>query len=412
MSLRIGVIAAPGSINAGGWWTLPTVLSQTLKQARTRHEFVFIGEGARPQSLADAKSTVWRDIGHRMLRAPYGRCVNLMRRAVPRDVREAVATFRGRNDRSHLEAEAVQKKIDIVWFLTPHGLPLDVPYIATVWDLEHRKQPYFPEVSVTGWTWTDRERGYRTTLPRASVVITGTEVGKQEVVHYYGVNPENVKVIQFPVPSPDLQRTAVDLQHLQNKYRINGPFLFYPAQYWPHKNHVNLLMALDHLRNRSGLRLNLVFTGSDKGNRQYVQERIHEWGLSDQVFDLGFVSREELNALYMNALALVYPTFFGPDNLPPLEAFALKCPVLASRIPGAEEQLGAGALLFDPADPVDIADKILKLSSASSLRQSLTEAGTMIARVRTPERYIAQIEEALDAFEARRRCWGRDYRDA
>lgn len=412
MSLRIGVIAAPGLVSAGGWWTLPTVLSQTLKQAPTKHEFVFLGASPGPRSPVDAKSAGWRDVGRRMLRAPYQRCVDRMRQAVPRNVREAIANFRGRNDRSHLEAEAAQKKVDIVWFLTPHGLPLAMPYIATVWDLEHRKQPYFPEVGVTGWTWADRERSYQTILPRASAVITGTQVGKQEVVHYYGVNPDNVKVIQFPVPNPDLQRTSVDRQYLQNKYRIDGPFLFYPAQYWPHKNHVNLLMALHQLRSRNGLRLNLVFTGSDKGNRQYVHERIREWGLSDQVFDLGFVSREELNALYMNALALVYPTFFGPDNLPPLEAFALNCPVLASRIPGAEEQLGSGALLFDPADPADIADKILMLNSDSSLRRSLTEAGTMIARERTPERYIAQIEEALDAFEAKRRCWGRGYRDA
>jgi hypothetical protein len=69
----------------------------------------------------------------------------------------------------------------------------------TVWDLEHRKQPYFPEVSVTGWTWEEREQIYRAVLPRASFIITGTQVGRDEIVHYYGVNPNNVRVVPFPV---------------------------------------------------------------------------------------------------------------------------------------------------------------------------------------------------------------------
>jgi hypothetical protein len=62
--------------------------------------------------------------------------------------------------------------------MVPRTEPLSVPYIASVWDLEHRKQPYFPEVSTTGWTWSARENVYNALLPRASMVITGTQAGK------------------------------------------------------------------------------------------------------------------------------------------------------------------------------------------------------------------------------------------
>ena len=102
--------------------------------------------------------------------------------------------------------------------------------------------------------------------------------------------------------------------------------------------------------------------------------------------------------------------FCGPDNLPPLEAFALGCPVVAARVSGTEDQLGNGALLFDPADPEDIADKLLSVTADVSVRRRLVEEGARIAAARTPERYLAQIEEILDDFEAMRRCWGRDYR--
>jgi len=218
------------------------------------------------------------------------------------------------------------------------GYPtLPLPYISTVWDLEHRKQPYFPEVSVSGWTWSEREKYYAEVLPRASFVITGTQAGRDEIVHFYNVSPANVRVIPLPASAQPLMPSTLDGRTLRDKLRLNGDFLLYPAQFWPHKNHINLLLALDILRKRHGLRLNLVFTGSDKGNREYVSAHVREWGLSDQIFDLGFVSRDELSALYANALALVFPSFFGPDNLPPLEAFSLNCPVVASRIPGAEE---------------------------------------------------------------------------
>jgi hypothetical protein len=80
--------------------------------------------------------------------------------------------------------------------MEPCSEPLSIPYIATVWDLEHRKQPYFPEVSTTGWTWSARENVYKALLPRASMVITGTFAGKEEVVRYYHLNPANI-MIQF-----------------------------------------------------------------------------------------------------------------------------------------------------------------------------------------------------------------------
>lgn len=55
------------------------------------------------------------------------------------------------------------------------------------------------------------------------------------------------------------------------------------------------------------------------------------------------------------SLLMVFANFFGPDNIPPLEAFAIGCSVIAARVPGSEDQLENATLLFDPADPADIA---------------------------------------------------------
>jgi glycosyltransferase involved in cell wall biosynthesis len=110
-------------------------------------------------------------------------------------------------------------------------------------------------------------------------------------------------------------------------------------------------------------------------------------------------------ALYKNAFALVFPTFFGPDNLPPLEAFALQCPVIASKVPGSTEQLGDAAILFDPKNPEEIANSILSVYLNPGVKQQLIEKGMIRARDRSWTEFINEIILLLDNFEKIRRCW-------
>jgi glycosyltransferase involved in cell wall biosynthesis len=281
--------------------------------------------------------------------------------------------------------------------------------IAIVSDLEHRKPPYFPKVSTAGVTRTEREAVYSALLPRASSVITGTQAGKQEVIHFYRVNPVNVMVIPSPVPVNASMVKSLDNLEIKTRFKIDGDFLLYPAQVWPHNSHVNLLRALKVLRDQNGLDLNLVLTGSGEGNLGHVMQAASDLNLSNRVFFLGFVSREDLNSLYRASIALVFPSYFGPDNLPPLEAFALGVPVAAANVAGASEPLGQAALLFDPSDPSDIAVKIDDLCRRPSLRAQMVSKGREIIKDRTPEAYIAALCSFLDRFETIRQCSGAHY---
>lgn len=180
--------------------------------------------------------------------------------------------------------------------------------------------------------------------------------------------------------------------------------MFYPAQLWPHKNHVALLLAVSILRKEYGLIFPVVFVGSDMGNLKYVHHVVDELDLSAQVHYLGFVPRKDLLGLYRNAFALACMTFFGPDNLPPLEAFALGCPVIASNI--CHEQLGDAALLVDPKDEKQIADAIKQLYDDPTLRDTLVSRGLARASKWTAEDFVRSISSLIDEFEPIRRCWG------
>lgn len=408
MPLRVGVIgggAAGNDATNGGGWTFTKMLLDALKDYPTRHQFINLDD------IAFSETVETENDGFERL----GRA-----RTVLKSVNDAIQAGRSRGPaaawlsfknsgaeppkRQPIEVAIEAVRPDIIWFMSPPGFPAQIPYIATVWDLEHRKQPYFPEVSTTGWIWNAREEAYRSILPRAAHVITGTEAGKAEIAQFYGVSNSNIKVIPFPAP-PDLRLCTSGETSLPQDIDKKGDFLLYPAQYWPHKNHANLLKAVDILR-QNNFCINLALTGSDKGNLDHIRGIISELKLGSQVFQLGFVSRDALTALYSKAFALVYPSFFGPDNLPPLEAFTLGCPVIAANVHGAREQLGSAALLFDPRDPSELATNILKLAKDNLCRQRLITEGKAIASERTPRAYISKLCEVLDEFEPVRRCWG------
>ena len=391
----------------GGGYTFQYEILNSLSRLKSKHSFVILGDLSH-EEVEELRS---RNLKHASLRS------NLVSRAfgglISSPIKQLRKLPRVQKRVQSVHANRMEKIIDdheleMMWFLTPGVIEIELPYIITVWDLQHRGQPWFPEVSING-EWEKRERIYGKAIRRASMIFVGTEAGKHEVVSFYQVPAERVKVIPQPTPDFALRASRKDLAGLHEKYGIGKEYIFYPAQFWPHKNHLALLLALDRLRSNFGLLFDLVLVGSDQGNLQRVRRATEDLGLSNQVHFLGFVPQEDLVGLYQNAFAMVYPTFFGPDNLPPLEAFALGCPVIAANVFGAQEQLEDAALLVNPKDEEEIARTVKSLYDDSELRRTLIERGLRRARKWTGEDYVKRVVEILDDFERIRRCWGKRY---
>jgi glycosyltransferase involved in cell wall biosynthesis len=253
--------------------------------------------------------------------------------------------------------------------------------------------------------WTLREQNYGEILRRAAVIYTGTAQGRDEVVAHYQVAAERIKVLPFLVPSFVLESAYAprDAERL-SRFEVPTHYLFYPAQFWAHKNHVLILEACKIVRERAGWDLGVVFTGADKGNLGYVRDYAARLGMDNNVRFLGFIEKADILELYRGAFCLVFPTFFGPDNLPPLEAFALRCPVIASDIPGAREQLGEAAILVPPTDERALADAILSLRNDET-RAQLVNSGLAVTAQADWDDYARQIIDSVDEFSAIRRTW-------
>ena len=101
----------------------------------------------------------------------------------------------------------------------------------------------------------------------------------------------------------------------------------------------------------------------------------------------------------------MYPSFFGPNNLPPLEAMTLGCPVICSEADGMKEQLGNSAIFFDPKREDELAERIYQLHSNVEERKRLVEAGKKCAGNWTQNDYLTSILDIVEEFEPYKRCW-------
>ena len=215
-------------------------------------------------------------------------------------------------------------------------------------DLQHRLQPEFPEVSANG-EWDGREYLFRNGARSATLLLADSEVGKEDVLNFYseyGVTADQVKVLPF-LPAHYLTQSvdAAERKRVRAAHHLPERYLYYPAQFWPHKNHQRIVEALALLKQRYDIEIPIVFTGtpSDPIRRHTYQRLIstaRQCRIEHLVYSLGFVSNEDMSALYAEAVALVMPTFFGPTNIPVLEAWSLGCPVITSNIRGIREQVG------------------------------------------------------------------------
>lgn len=290
--------------------------------------------------------------------------------------------------------------IDLVWFTTQVAVEVGRPYLFTLWDLEHMTQPWYPEVSAGG-LWELRHSFFRRMIEPATAVIVANEAARDLVTHAYTIGPERILCLPHPISDFALEaaRRPPASEAVLARHGIRRPYLFYPAQFWAHKDHPTLLDALALLPD-----YDLVLVGSDKGQAGRVSERARDLGVADRTHFLGFVEEGDLVALYQHAHALTFASMFGPENLPPLEACALGCPAIVADVPGAREQLGDAVLRVTPMDAGAVVRAVRELEDPDVRRRQI-ERGRERAGRGTAEDYVRGVLAFLDRFELALRSW-------
>ncbi|MBT8523617.1 glycosyltransferase family 4 protein [Polynucleobacter paneuropaeus] len=298
----------------------------------------------------------------------------------------------------------VRMGCDLVYFINTSSRVAslqEINFIMTIMDDCHRDFPEFPEVRCYGEF--SRREFINSFLPRAFLTIVDSEELAILLHQRYGVDPERILTMPFS-PSPIITSSIQDdFQAILSIYKLKPGFFFYPAQFWPHKNHIRIIKAISLLR-AQGENVRAVFVGADKGNLDHVSAEINKSGLQNQIFLLGFVPPSHLHALYASCCTVVMPTYFGPTNLPPLEAWQAKKPLIYSK--HLASHCNDAALLVDPDDEHSLAKAMLK-SKELDIQINLVEHGnkriSQLAQQRDGAEF--ELERRLKLFQKRRFLW-------
>lgn len=292
---------------------------------------------------------------------------------LPRIVRK-VKTVVGKAGYTLPESDGTVEGIcaDVMHFTMQTAFVTNIPFIYQPWDLQHLHLPQYFRLD----EYKYREFTYRRFCEQASMVVVASQWAKRDLITNYALSPEKVKVIPVaPVfeayRTPNLEVLAA----LIRMHNLPDRFIFYPAQTWPHKNHLRLLDALSILKTQYGIKIPLISTGRQNEFFSVIQNHLTKLHLNDQVKFLGFVSPEEVQSIYNLCYGLVFPSEFEGWGMPVTEAFMAGVPVACSNVTSLPDLVGDAALLFDPTQPQEIAEAIRQLWTDEHLRQKLIIRG-------------------------------------
>ncbi|HRB83439.1 MAG TPA: glycosyltransferase family 1 protein [Acinetobacter johnsonii] len=305
--------------------------------------------------------------------------------------------------KTFFEKSLVKHHIDLIYFLAPSSLALSLVshnYIYTIWDLCHRDMPEFPEVNYFR-EFEIRESIYNKAPKKAIAVLTDSELGRDNAIRRYNLDSNRVFSASF-VPSANAKKTG--FLDIKKKYQVDGEYIYYPAQFWAHKNHVYIIDAIAKLKEK-GIFLTAIFSGSDKGNLDYVLNYAQKLNVADLVRYIGFAPDDEIYHLYKQSLALVMPSYFGPTNIPPLEAFAIGTPVIYSDLAGLREQVADAALLCDLKNPQNLVEHLRLLLHNPDRRLELIEQGYRRLNELQKTSVSHVLMQIFDDFLIKLKCW-------
>jgi glycosyltransferase involved in cell wall biosynthesis len=266
-------------------------------------------------------------------------------------------------------------QFDVVHFPTQAAYLTDLPSIYQPWDLQHLHYPeFFPKTE-----FGLREKYYRAFCDRASYICVQADWTKQDVIKHYGPPADKVVVIPWGAVFDAYRAPSPETIHLTvNKYRLPKQFFFYPAATWVHKNHEAIFHALQILKSAHSITPHVYFTGLSTEHRSVLDKLAQELGIVEQVHFLGFLSPEELQAVFSAATAMVFPSKFEGFGLPILEAFHARLPVLCSNATTLPEVAGDAALYFDPDSPMELASLMKEILNTPEVWKELIRKGTVV----------------------------------
>lgn len=279
-------------------------------------------------------------------------------------------------------------------FFCPENRIANTAYVYTLYDLSFVD---FPE-----WTTESNRVACFTGVFNASVtadfIIAISEYSRRHYLslfpHY---PPDRISVVSL-ASRFETGNTPARPDRFSNL--TQGRFWLSVGTIEPRKNHKILLQSYARLKSLVKNPMPLVLAGGKGWMMENFDETLQEMGLSEDVLLLGYVSDTELEWLYQNCFAFVYPSLFEGFGLPVLEAMSKGAPVITSNVSSIPEIVADAGVLIDPTDSDDLFHAMLKLVNGAvnreNLRKMAVDRAKMFSWTRAASSMLEIYQDLLD----------------
>ncbi|MBT6049820.1 MAG: glycosyltransferase [Candidatus Scalindua sp.] len=234
----------------------------------------------------------------------------------------------------------------------------------------------------------------RESIKRASIIVADSYSTKRDIVEFFGINEEKIKVVHLGVESRFRPIGNVKEYRLKNK--LHSKMILNVGTLEPRKNVITLMKAFKKLREKGFEAYKLVIAGEKGWLYTQIFKEVEHSGLKNEILFLGVVKDEDLPALYNCADIFVYPSLYEGFGLPPLEAMACGIPVVTSNTSSLPEVIGDAGIMVDPDDVNSLCETMCNLLTDKELRCQMSKNGLKRAKLFSWEKAANEILEIYD----------------
>lgn len=210
---------------------------------------------------------------------------------------------------------------------------------------------------------------------KAERIATVSDYSKQDIVEQYQIAPDKIDVV-YNGSNDHYRPISEEQRHNIKTHFTNGKeYFLFAGAVQPRKNVVNLLLAFDQFKEKTGSDSQLLLVGRKAWQYDGIMEAYNAMNYKTDVQFLGHKNADELSGIMGAAKALVYVSLFEGFGIPLLEAMQAEVPIITSNTSSMPEVAGDAALLTDPYSIESIANAMVKINDDNKLRQQLVKAG-------------------------------------
>lgn len=272
------------------------------------------------------------------------------------------------------------------------------PTILTIYDFVYLKYP----------EWEQKWWFMRLVLPisirRADIVLSISNQTKQDAIDLFGINEKKITTNYLGIKYQEIH-SSLQIENefqIKSKYHLPKKYLLMVGTLSRRKNIEVVIRALSLCSEDFLQPLRLVIVGAIG----WKTDQLEYWkqqcpSINEKIDFLGFIPDEDLQVIYKNAECFIFPSLYEGFGFPILEAMIHHCPVICAENSSLTEVAQNAVLYFDPNDPQDLKNKLLKLLNDPNLKEELIQKGIQNTKKFTWDQHIQNLKKIIYQYDTK-----------